>query len=789
MATTLFGHSHWDMRNFYSTHGTENSQKICLNEVGTELWIQELGKDPRGIDSIVLEWTSSMLQIQPGERPTAAQLRGTILDSRSDFDYICHECSTKSSVDKCAQLRSRSAKLPTDELLVEHEATRDPSSRQSLDASTQATSKAQEEEPLPLYTEVAVPHLPQSPSERHEDVSTEPGVKLDSKPAERHVKFADIENTRRNKMTQSPDHQHGFSHFAGLPEDRRPKPAFQGSDDENEVDVADMVVRPEPLKPPTFRRRDCKPIPQASFVPSYILAGTNHLSKTEMMVATADPTSCNVFVYGRLMFPSVLHAIASQSIDGVYAPDLQRRIFPLSSDWGKANFSIQRASEVMTPALLRGYDRWQPSGFDCAAIQHSSDTPEILGRRQRAGQRQINPPGEVVGHLIVGIKMEAVRYLDLLFAYDEKNLKGTRPAKQEEGKESSVEVDSPLRGEMVNVEVELITGEITTVDAYTYVWRRGTAGLTRRWKEDRFVSGHSFQSLVGTNTEWRAEEQALASTMKISYSLLGDSLCAAVIAGDMEELEDLIDGGCDPDAPCRVYGTALQAAVVVGNEDMAVCLIEDGADVNASGGQYGNALIAAAYGSRKSITRMLLRKGADVFLTDPVHVNALYQAVGHSDYAIAEMLLEHAAWLVEDWGEICDLADELNDVEIQTLLRRYDVRKMHREDQRSKRREGRELEVERHSSSNVLMQVAKKCVVVQSMSGNWKGRKGVAVAVTALNAGASLSILPLLRKAVNPVNVVIRELRRMDTQEQRDDNFVEYTGRDRLISSQPDICA
>lgn len=42
--------------------------------------------------------------------------------------------------------------------------------------------------------------------------------------------------------------------------------------------------------------------------------------------------SCNIFVYGWLMFPSVLHAIASRSIDRVYAPDPQRRIYLVSAD-------------------------------------------------------------------------------------------------------------------------------------------------------------------------------------------------------------------------------------------------------------------------------------------------------------------------------------------------------------------------------------------------------------------------------------------------------------------------
>ncbi|KAK2755604.1 ankyrin repeat protein [Colletotrichum kahawae] len=196
---------------------------------------------------------------------------------------------------------------------------------------------------------------------------------------------------------------------------------------------------------------------------------------------------------------------------------------------------------------------------------------------------------------------------------------------------------------------------------------------------------------------------------------------------------------------------------------MVQLLLDYGANVNQRDGRYGSALIAAAFASRKSISRLLLRRGADVFADHPTHGTALYQAVGQSDYAIVEMLLEHASWLTEDWGEIRDLANEIGDSEIKSLLRQYDVRQLYKlslpAPQRSQNL--KELEGPQYYTK-VLSTVIQKCIAVQTMSGNWKGRKGVVVTVAALNAGASTRILSIMRSAIGPVKALIDELRRAD---------------------------
>ncbi|KAK7961157.1 hypothetical protein PG988_012371 [Apiospora saccharicola] len=759
------------MLKFYSEHGTENCSRFSLNRLGTEAWVKHLSKDVHNPDNIVLQWAASMLQFDPQERPTAAQLRGRILDVRSGFDYICQCCSTRagSETGKCylPSPSNGSTDLPA-KVIDQREVNDVLSSRPPT--------------PPPEYVEKPT----EVPSER---IGSMPEI---PKSTRRKVHFEP--DTRESQREDSQPEQHqGPSRFTGLSQDRRPKPTLPSDDTFTEVEQTDFVA-PDPLGPPSFDSYEAL-LPKATLVPSYILTGRNRLLEREVRNNLDSDKVCNVFVYGRLMFPSVLHAIASQSIDGVYAPDLQRRIYPVSADWNKANFSIQRASEIMTPAMLKSYDRWQPTRLDCAAIESSAFTQRILERRKERKQRTISPPGHVSGHLIVGLKMEAVRYLDLLLASTEKNLGSTKPVKKEDGtddfKNGATEKESPLVRKSVTVQVELLSGKTVESEAFTYVWDQAIDRLGRRWKEDGFVRGRSFQNLLSTNSSWYEEEKALASVMRVTYAQLGDAFCEAVLTGDGAKLERLLRDGWDPDAPCKVYGTPLQAAVVTGRDDMARLLLDEGgANVNARGGQYGTALMAAAYASRKAATRLLLQSGADVFATDPVHVNALYQAVGHADYAVAEMLLEHGAWLVEDWAEVRDLAAEAGDDEIVALLRQYDIRHMYRQQQHHHRRglevgvdagrrspkqvsagpgegAGEDKDEDRVACSKtaVLTAVIKKMAAAQAMDGKWRGRKGVAVTLAALHAGAPPSILKYLRLAVNPVKMLINELSRADSRE------------------------
>jgi len=257
--------------------------------------------------------------------------------------------------------------------------------------------------------------------------------------------------------------------------------------------------------------------------------------------------------------------------------------------------------------------------------------------------------------------------------------------------------------------------------------------------------------LLGKDSAWRDEEQALASTMKVSYALTGDYLCSSITTNDLPELQRLLQNHFDPNGPCRVYGSPLQAAACLGSKKMVKELLKHGADANLEGGRYRSPLIAATIASRKGITEMLLDAKANVQADGGIYINALYQAVGHSDLEIAL---------------------EQNDTEMQDLLAKYDLRDHCRRALASSRR--RELTaVERYhgdsqmmkTSARVLTAVMKKVLVLQTDPGNWKGYKLVSVIKVALEAGAPPIILEYIRSAMEPVAMLIEVLRDKDRQE------------------------
>ncbi|KPM40415.1 hypothetical protein AK830_g6150 [Neonectria ditissima] len=800
MATTLFGYTHSEMLAFYSQNGTENYRTICLNAPATRLWVAKLRGSGAAFDSPVLDWTEWMLQEKPNDRPTAAQVRGRILDTETEFEYICHHCALSNGFEHSESLDSgtmMTASPPAGvrrQLLDSTEAESSSDNPEAVDSesvsestgsstlldhqlldpddqrSQEPLTKAEQDTATDNEAKEVVKESPAPPTP--ELIIVEPERVEPEKPYKRHVTFAtedDIEVIELDSEAESVEEIQS-ERFIGLAEDQRPLPSSSSEIDPDDIFNKDEAfIAPEAIKPPPFHHRDCLPLPEASLVPSYILAGTNHLSQREMHDSRRSAATSNIFVYGRLMFPSVLHAVAARATEGAYSPGLQRRLVLNSDDWAKANLSVQRATELMTPARLSGYMRWKPEGFDCAVIQKSFEP-----HQSQDG---------VVGFLISGVTREALRYFDLLFASTERNLDKMRPESSDERFRDQSDTESLLQRQSVDVQVELNTGEITTVHAHTYVWRYPPINPTKfvdgkpvktydpqwrygdantPWDESEFVDGRLFQGMLNAQLSARREEQALATRMKMSYALVGDILCRAILAGDVRELTRLLKTRQDPNALCRVYGSPLQASIAVGNEDMVQLLLDNKADVNAKGGRYGTPLIAAAFASRKAITRLLLRKGADVFATHPMHVNALYQAIGHSDYAIAEMLLEHAAWLVEDWGEVCDLAEETGDTEIESLLRAYDVREIHRRYLLARPGKRFVSIADRPSYRTIAGAVLRKGMAVQGMSGNWKGRKGVAVMVAALNAGASIEVIPLLRRTVGPLKAVVDALKEGD---------------------------
>ncbi|KAM7215143.1 hypothetical protein V8F06_009461 [Rhypophila decipiens] len=555
------------------------------------------------------------------------------------------------------------------------------------------------------------------------------------------------------------------------------------------------------------------PFPTASLVPSYILAGTNHLSHTAVEdTQRYNPLAVNLFVYGRLMFPGILHSVAAASLEGAYAPKLRRRLYPTTGDWARADVSIKSASDNRTPARLLGYDRWRPRGLNCAVAQEVRFTERIVKQCSRLGpakstSEMFQPPGNVTGFLVLRLRSDALRYCDLLLQSDVETLWRMAPPTDDDDDDRDNRVShdrhdsSPLlERRKFEVEVELDYGSMQTIGAETYVWSHGTRDLVDLWNEDRFV-----RSTVMTNC-WHHNPTGRLKNSSLQVVCTWSSLCA-IMSGDIPALAGLLeDRHFSPDSPCRRYGLPLHAAVVAGRDDMVRLLISQKANLDASSGLYGTPLIAAAIHGRIIITKTLLHQGVNVLASHRVHINALYQAVSHVKYALTEMLLEHGARLSTNWGEILDLADGLgaDGADIQKLLSLYDVRGRTRPARRrrvakirsamrDRRRQGRRLDdvdemalVRQAETSWDMVQysevgtsVIRRLATVMQMPYNWRGRRAVELTVAALDAGAPLDLIQLIRMSIHPVKAILDMLRQSDGLHQKLDSL--SLGSSRLI--------
>ncbi|RYP47068.1 hypothetical protein DL768_006795 [Monosporascus sp. mg162] len=558
---------------------------------------------------------------------------------------------------------------------------------------------------------------------------------------ERQLASAPLMSAEKNNLRQIESCGSGVlvrTRYAFTKDGRHPSPSIETSQG--------AFINPSVVTSPPFLGKDSFPLLTATLVPSYILAGTNHLSNTKFEDAHCyNPLAVNLFVYGRPMFPSILNSVAAASLNGVYAPKLRRRLYPSTGYWARADISIKCASDTMTPARLKGYDR--------------SNTK----------------PGSITGFLVLGLRLDALRYCDLLFSSDEETLRRMTPPTDGDDTNEDSDSDSSnyphtlslLQRRGVEVEVELDDGTIEKVHA-------DTSFRTQRADAEYALS---------SRPNWVFEEQQLAFSMNMSLALVGDYLCGAIMSGDIQALAGLLDNHFSPDSPCRLYGLQKQAAVVAGSDEMVRLLISQKAKIDAPGGHYGTQLIAAAIHGRIAITKTLLHHGADVLASDKVHVNALYQAVSHASYALTEMLLEHAAWLSRNWREILNLADSLgaDGADIRALLKVYDVKGRSRRNRRRRAlpgwtqegrgrgRPGDRTDGDRDEEntswammnySEVGVAVLRRLGTVSHMPYNWKGRKAVELTVAALDAGAPLELISLIRKAIDPVKVILDMLRK-----------------------------
>ena len=624
--------------------------------------------------------------------------------------------------------------------------------------------------------------------------SSQSYVLNDPLPESRSSGIPPIAPTSGDQKTKSVSFNHGGLHqhdqhipkadagrFSMLPGDRRPEPTALPAPDGIEESNTYNYIAPEPLSLPSTGRKE-RPnsagvLPDNSRVPSYELAGTNRFTSAEIdSLVTRHTYSLNsppLFVYGSFMFPSVVKAQASKSINGIYSSRYQRRLFPNPRDWAWASSSLKNVAEVMTPAVLKGYDRWKPKGLECAAIIESRKTEDVLTDERiripkglRALPDQEIFPGYVQGFLIFGFSEEVFKTCDEIFpldhVYESSDLTAQKRRKR------------CFNRETVEVDIQLSNGLPRALKAITYVWTKQKAvqgrgfGLEGPWDINDFIKRPCFNkwSLAGPGDDaWTKEEHELAKTMKMTYTLAGDPLGHAVSERDLEEVKMLLKDGDDVDGACRPYGTPLQTAVVGGNEEMVRLLLKKDANVNAKGGQYQTALLAAVVCGHEGLVGLLLQRRADVLADCGFHVSALYQAVSHSDESIVHLLLEHGAWLSTGYAEILDLAAERGNHGIMDMLIEYDIRKLHlalstyhgSPDRRTRNLpKGQEVAL---TSGTVLRTVICQVLILKGSHGTWQGRKGVRVLRAALEAGAPESVIDQIGDNLRTVSTLIDHFR------------------------------
>ncbi|CAH0047249.1 unnamed protein product, partial [Clonostachys solani] len=452
--------------------------------------------------------------------------------------------------------------------------------------------------------------------------------------------------------------------FSGLPEEQvvQSKALQRSHRDRSSGTYSIKAEMPHaPGTASAAQTRACKElgIPPNTYVPSYLLAASNRFSAPQLRQRLATEYRRPLFVYGTLMFPSVLRAQAEHFLnpDGIYSSSQGRRLRTVESDWDRINDGMREAAQHGTPAVLPGYSRFCLRQYSLAYIQP-------------------NEQGETGGFLIFGLSAEALACLDHLY---EKG--GPRHFFDGRREESGSWGMTELVRQRVTVRINIKDGDTIKIEADTYVANAEEWSVPKSakpWDMTQFLCSRSYGKITqlprrDMSRRDMIEEQSIAKELGTNMVLPGDKLVEAVLDNNYDGLWSLIDEGQDVDMASSIYGTALQAAASKGNIAMMHQLIEAAADIDASGGEYGSPLIASVVEGHFDAMKLLLRHRAKLFACGGKYVSPLYQAVSFDRLDMVHALLEKGAWLTRDYRELLDLATERNNDEIYEELLRYDV--------------------------------------------------------------------------------------------------------------------
>ncbi|KXJ89027.1 hypothetical protein Micbo1qcDRAFT_177513 [Microdochium bolleyi] len=403
--------------------------------------------------------------------------------------------------------------------------------------------------------------------------------------------------------------------------------------------------------------RQCRErgIPSGTYAPSYVLASQNRFSPHELQCRERS-ASCPLFVYGSLMFPSILRSQANKLMnpDGHYSKEQGLRLRTTAADWGGIELSLLEATRHMTPALIEGFARFRLPGKSLAYLR-----PDLRA--------------QTTGFLVYGLSEEALACLDHLYESGGPNAafqKYRRPESLSNVWQRTQIARKPALA-MINTD----DGQTVEVLAQTYVVNNHELDIpstVKPWKLDDFINSSSFDSL-SRHAPSLGEEEIIAENLGTRLAMPGDHIVDALLHGSERQIEAAIWDAKHADARCAFYGTPLQAAAALGNVGAMRMLLEDGARIDAVAGEHSTALIAAVVGGHFEAMQLLLDRRARLFGSGGRYVSALYQAVAFDRVDMAHALLEKGAWLTTDYSEVLDLANERGNVKMQEELSRYHV--------------------------------------------------------------------------------------------------------------------
>ena len=176
----------------------------------------------------------------------------------------------------------------------------------------------------------------------------------------------------------------------------------------------------------------------------------------------------------------------------------------------------------------------------------------------------------------------------------------------------------------------------------------------RRWEEKRNPGNFLgvVLALLGLATIVQLSSKVGDWAMGWNMRHPGTALTGAVVRAENDRIGPLLDAGADIDEPePRLKMRPLAWAVMIGNDEAVQLLLDRGADPNAAMPDGNTPLHTAAFTGRANLAKLLVAKGADSGRTNSMGINAL--AATFADEAITRLVYRFSMGKTEiDWARI-----------------------------------------------------------------------------------------------------------------------------------------